>query len=141
MKLSHGPVNVLECGATGDGVTDDTGAIQEAINWVCPRGGGKLFFPFTPTGYRIASLAAEAVEGRRCRSQLYKGPCHVDIGSIDFEPGFKHRPPVSTMQYGVWDPENRLRGSLRYHCGAPCGLDYFPVRGGARLLCSRTTPA
>jgi hypothetical protein len=22
-----------------------------------------------------------------------------------------------------------------------CGLDYFPVRGGARLLCSRTTPA
>lgn len=52
-------LNVLEFGAKGDGVTDDTDAIQEAINWTARRGGGKIYFPYVPNGYRIARPASE----------------------------------------------------------------------------------
>ena len=63
--------NVMDFGARGDGVTDDTDAIQNVINSVYARGGGTVYFPFTPAGYRIAKPAAETVNGKACRSQLY----------------------------------------------------------------------
>ena len=60
-----------------------------------------------------------------------KGPCYVEIGSIDFEPGApQYQPEVSNMTHGLWDPENRLHGSLRYHMGYPVGKDWFPREGG-----------
>lgn len=60
-----------------------------------------------------------------------KGPCFVEISAIDFEPGGeKYVPEVSNMTHGLWDPENRLHGSLKYHMGAPCGRDWFPREGG-----------
>lgn len=74
MTTHRGPVNVLDMGAKGDGVTDDTAAIQRAINAVYERGGGTVFFPFMPKGYRLASPAPEMVDGFPCRSQLYI-PC------------------------------------------------------------------
>jgi hypothetical protein len=39
-------VNVKDFGAIGDGVTDDTAAIQAAINSVSLNGGGSVFVPF-----------------------------------------------------------------------------------------------
>ena len=72
--FSEGRINILKYGARGDGVTDDTGAIQSAINALHKRGGGTLFFPFTPHGYRIARPAPEKVNGFTCRGQLYI-PC------------------------------------------------------------------
>lgn len=71
MSMLQGPINILEHGAKGDGITDDTDAIQDAINIQAARGGGKIFFPFTTGGYRIARPAKEMVDGKRCRSQLY----------------------------------------------------------------------
>ena len=70
---SHG-ANVMDFGAVGDGVADDTDAIQRAINHVYERGGGTVYFPFAPKGYRIAKPAPETVNGFPCRSQLYI-PC------------------------------------------------------------------
>ena len=63
--------SVMDFGATGDGVTDDTDAIQAGINFVYARGGGTLFFPFTKKGYRLAKPAREEINGQPCRSQLY----------------------------------------------------------------------
>lgn len=60
------------------------------------------------------------------------GVCYVKIDTVDFEPGTpgKKRPEVSNMTHGVWDPGNRLHGSLQYHMGCPVGKDWFPVEGG-----------
>lgn len=63
--------SVRDFGAKGDGVTDDTAAIQAGIDFMAKRGGGKLFFPFTTNGYLIASPGREFdAEGRLVRAQL-----------------------------------------------------------------------
>lgn len=72
-------LNVLEHGVKGDGVMDDTPAIQALIDRLAKRGGGKLFFPYTPTGYRLGSPAREFVGGRACRSQLVIPPGSSNI--------------------------------------------------------------
>lgn len=73
-------LNVRDFGAKGDGVTDDTAAIQRAIDAVDARGGGKLFFPYAPKGYLIAAPAREyADNGRLVRAQLVLPPGNANI--------------------------------------------------------------
>lgn len=62
---------MLKYGAKGNGATDDTAAIQTAIDAVCERGGGTVFFPYSTTGYRIESPAPETVDGIMRRIQLH----------------------------------------------------------------------
>src|ERR1043165_4680572 len=46
-------INVKDWGAVGDGSTDDTAAIQAAINWTSDAFRGEIFFP--PGTYKITS--------------------------------------------------------------------------------------
>ena len=74
-KAAEGRLSVRDFGAKGDGVTDDTAAIQAGLDYIAARGGGKLFFPFTTNGYLIASPAKEfASNGRLVRAQLVIPP-------------------------------------------------------------------
>lgn len=73
-RWKPGVMNVMDFGAKGDGIADDAPAIQAAILFAAQRGGGKIFFPFTRTGYRIASPGMESLDGRPLRAQLYIPP-------------------------------------------------------------------
>lgn len=67
----NGRLSVMLFGAKGDGVTDDTEAIQRAIDYLDKRGGGKLYFPYTASGYLLSSPAKEyAPDGSPVRAQL-----------------------------------------------------------------------
>lgn len=52
MRAGLGATNVKNYGATGNGTTDDTVAIQTAVNEVVADGGGTVFFPAGT--YRVA---------------------------------------------------------------------------------------
>lgn len=48
--------NVLDYGAVGDGSTNDTTAIQDTYAAAVTAGGGTVFLPYTPNGYKFSSL-------------------------------------------------------------------------------------
>lgn len=77
--MSSFGINVSDFGAKGDGITDDTAAIQAAINYAAERGGGKILFPYTRGGYRIASPAIEEYNGKPLRAQLMIPPGDANI--------------------------------------------------------------
>jgi len=64
-------VNVRDFGAKGDGVNDDTVAIQAAIRMAVENGGGVVYFPFTGAPYMIKGGLHEVDPlGRPLRAQL-----------------------------------------------------------------------
>ncbi len=77
--MSYFGINVFDFGAKGDGIHDDTSAIQRAIDHAAERGGGKILFPYTPHGYRIASPGRETYNGRVVRAQLILPPGSANI--------------------------------------------------------------
>ena len=72
-------INVFDFGAKGDGIADDTAAIQAAINYTAERGGGRILFPYTKGGYRVASPAIEEYNGKPLRAQLMIPPGSANI--------------------------------------------------------------
>jgi hypothetical protein len=64
--ISGAPANVLDFGAVGDGVTDDTVAIQAALN----SGAGVIFFPFRT--YKIAGGATPTATTLIVPSTVYE---------------------------------------------------------------------
>jgi hypothetical protein len=79
-------LNVKDYGAVGDGTTDDTTAITNAIN-ALPAGGGTVFFP--PGVYKVTatlpSVSGMTLEG--CHSLKYElstdptSPCKIRAGT------------------------------------------------------------
>lgn len=61
--------NVKKFGARGDGVTDDTKAIQMAINKALAKSSGTVFFPAGI--YRISGPLQDSIDGKWCHAQLY----------------------------------------------------------------------
>ena len=53
----------------------------------------------------------------------------MQIDLLNFEGGqtVKAPPEVSKLVYGIYDPENRLHGSIIWH--EPWGKGVFPVEG------------
>ena len=54
---------------------------------------------------------------------------NLTIGFLNFEGGqtVPSPPEVSKLVYGIYDPDNRLRGSITWH--EPWGMGVFPVAG------------
>ena len=54
-----------------------------------------------------------------------KGPCNVEIGTVNFECGTGLPPEISQLKYGVRDVDGRLHGALKWH--KPWGKQEFPA--------------
>ena len=52
----------------------------------------------------------------------------MEIAQVDAEPGTGHSPRINSLEYGVYDPENRLRGYLKWSF-PPWAKQEFPVFG------------
>ncbi|MBR4443480.1 MAG: hypothetical protein IKS52_09455, partial [Clostridia bacterium] len=57
--------------------------------------------------------------------------CNVIVGSVNLETGAGIPPAISQLRYGVYDPGNRLHGSVVWH--QPWGEPKFPVCGAAHF--------
>jgi hypothetical protein len=82
---------------------------------------------------RIFSILPHGTFGRIGRTVYLK------VNQCAFERGEEYSVPVvSNMKYAVYDPDNRLYGSLEYMQGWPGRIDkcFFPMRGGKNFKCT-----
>ena len=62
---------------------------------------------------------------------------YLNIGFLNFEGGqtVPSPPEVSKLVYGIYDPDNRLRGSVIWH--EPWGAGEFPIVGAEKYIVSK----
>ncbi|MCX6229213.1 MAG: glycosyl hydrolase family 28-related protein [Bacteroidia bacterium] len=97
-KDTNYPFNVKNFGAKGDHKTDDTKAIQAAINAAVSHGGGTVYFP--DGVYQIGGPAIDSVNHQRCSSQLY-----IPVSTLEH--------PINIVFKGETAPEFELQGLIK----------------------------
>jgi hypothetical protein len=70
-------VSVKDFGAVGDGVADDTTAIQNAVDAVISVGGGTLYFPSTDNFYKVTSSVVIDYSGSFYATNTHNKKIHI----------------------------------------------------------------
>lgn len=135
-------VSVKDFGAVGDDVTDDTGAIQAAINKVHENGGGGVF---VPTGvYRVSQITIKtgvSIIGNKMENGWARlTGNNYDVGSVIKSLDNSGLSPVvfepSCQSGGLQNLVVDANGSTQSVSGVHC-LElprYYEVRGASGLL-------
>jgi polygalacturonase len=71
-----GVCNVVDFGATGDGITDDTRAVQKAVDESSAHGGGQVLLPGGKTYLTGAITLGSGVDFHLARGAVLKGSAH-----------------------------------------------------------------
>lgn len=71
-----------------------------------------------PFGCPIHYTEWDATEASK-RNQAYKSQVNIRILAHDYENGHTEKPFVSQMRWGIWDPQDRMVGTVVYHQGYP----------------------
>lgn len=142
-------VNVKMCGAKGDGATDDTAAIQSAINAAYAAGGGVVFFPPGTYIVDIASTVGGVTYGIYQSSNVFlSGPA----ATLKLKDNTSRNPSsnVITLIYALNETNIGLEGTLdgnRLNQGPwaygplswAAGANSYLVRATYYLNCSKLT--
>jgi len=120
--------NVVDYGATGDGTTDDTTAVQDAIDAAAAAGGGVVYFP---SG--IYNSAGGLQDTSRSNAQLLLPIVNVSAEQITIELRGEVPPPSAASVIGsIGLPDNHsvIKGTLNTGSGtAPCMIGTWGPSG------------
>jgi len=127
---SSGMFNVRSYGATGDGTTDDTTAVQVAIDAAIAAGGGIVYFP-----RGVYKIGGALQDTSRSNAQLLLPRINLTAEQISVELRGEFAPPADISVVGAMTlPDNHsiIKGTLNTGSGtAPCLLGSWGPSGSS----------
>ncbi len=124
VNSTAGVFNVLDYGATGDGTTDDTTAIQAALTACGNAGGGTVYFPTTADAYRCT---AQITVPTRTTLLGYGATIHID-GYDDTTGTPYHQFYIDTVTENITFEGLHFLGNHVYGNAFPLAPDGHPAK-------------